>query len=52
MPGDVIRGVNQLPIRNVEDLRNVLRTLLSGDAVVCHVERNSQMIYVALEIEI
>jgi serine protease Do len=52
MPGDVIHRVNQLPIRNVDDLRNVLRTLLSGDAAVCQVERNGKMQFVALEIEI
>ncbi len=52
MPGDIIHRVNQLPIRNVEDLRNVLRTLLPGDAAVCHVERKGQMMYVALEIDI
>jgi serine protease Do len=52
MPGDVIHRVNQLPIRNVEDLRNVLRMLISGDAAVCHVERGGRMVYVALEIEI
>ena len=44
--------MNQLPIRNVEDLRNVLRTLISGDAAVCHVERAGRMVYIALEIEI
>jgi len=52
IPGDVIHRVNQLPIRNVEDLRNVLRTLISGDAAVCHVERGGRMVYVALEIGI
>jgi S1-C subfamily serine protease len=52
LPGDVIHRVNQLPVKSVADLRDVLRGLLTGDAAVCQVERNGRMMFIALEIEI
>ena len=52
LPGDVIHRLNRSPVRNVGELRNALGGLLLGDAVVCQVERNGQLMFVALEIEI
>lgn len=52
LPGDVIHRVNQTTVRNVGDLRKVVRGLLPGNAAVCQVERNGQMMFIGLEIEI
>ena len=52
LPGDVIHRVNRDSVSNVDDLRKIVRGLLPGDAAVCQVERDGQMMYIGLEIEI
>ncbi len=43
--GDVIYAVNGQPVEGVADLRLVLSQFALGDAVVFHVQRSSQLIY-------
>jgi serine protease Do len=49
--GDVIHDVNGKPVTTVEELRAVIAKLKAGDAVVMQVEREGELIYVALRLE-
>jgi serine protease Do len=51
LPGDVIFTINQTPITGLSDLRSAADELQSGDTVVFHIERNRQLMYVAVRIE-
>jgi serine protease Do len=50
-PGDVIYAINNEPTATIAALTTVLGQLKSGDPVVLQVERDSQLKYVAFEIE-
>ena len=45
--GDVIHGLNGTTISSLADLRAGLNALKPGDAVVLHIERYGQLIYVS-----
>ena len=49
--GDVIHDVNGKPVTSVEELRAAIARLKAGDAVVMQVEREGELIYVALRLE-
>jgi S1-C subfamily serine protease len=51
MRGDVIHAVNTTPVNTVEDVRNAVKPLKFGDAVVLQIERDSKLEYVAFEFE-
>ena len=50
-PGDVIHGINQTAVASLADLRNALDKLVSGDAVVLHLERRGELLYLAFTVE-
>lgn len=50
-PGDIIHGVNRVPIQSTEQLRSALRQLKSGDPLVLQIERQGQLQYVDIEME-
>lgn len=50
-PGDVIYHLNSTRIRNLGDLKNVLKTLGSGDPAIVHVERRGELMYIPFELE-
>jgi serine protease Do len=45
-PGDVVLGVNDKPVRSVEDLRAASKDLKSGESVALLIERRGAKIYV------
>ncbi len=49
--GDVIHSVNTTPVNSVTSLRQVLRSLKPNAAVVLQVERDSQLQWLAFEME-
>ena len=49
--GDVIHNVNGKAVTSVEELRDTMAKLKAGDAVVMQVEREGELIYVALRLE-
>jgi serine protease Do len=49
--GDVLHDVNGKPVTSVEELRAAIARLKAGDAVVMQVEREGELIYVALRLE-
>ena len=49
--GDVIHSVNKTPVDSVTSLRQVLRSLKPNAAVVLQVERDSQLQWLAFEME-
>jgi len=49
--GDVIHDVNSKPVTSVEELRTAIARLKAGDAVVMQVEREGELIYIALRLE-
>jgi serine protease Do len=49
--GDVIHAVNTTPIKDVDSLRQALRNLHSGDAIVLQVEREGGLSYLVMESE-
>jgi serine protease Do len=51
LPGDVIFALNRTPVTSLSDLRAAAGQLLPGDTVVFHIERQRQLMYVALRIE-
>jgi serine protease Do len=51
LPGDVIRSLNTTRVNNLDKLRNAVRSLRIGDAVVLQIERDSKLEYVAFEFE-
>jgi len=50
-PGDVIHAVNTTPVKDIAGLRQVLRNLHSGDAIVLQVERDGGLSYLVMEYE-
>jgi len=50
-PGDVIHAINQTQVTSLADLRNALDKLTSGDAVVLHLERGGELMYLAFTVE-
>jgi len=50
-PGDVIYALNGVSVRGLAELRAAVDDLRKGDAVVLQVERNSQLRFVAFEID-
>jgi serine protease Do len=51
LPGDVIFLLNQSPITGLSDLRAAAGKLQPGDTAVFHIERQRQLMYVAVRIE-
>jgi serine protease Do len=51
MPGDVIYAVNGKPIATLEQLRAIVDAMKSGDAVVLHIERHGELMFVAFTID-
>jgi serine protease Do len=49
--GDVIFGINRLPVQQLRDLRAALDNLKSGDPVVLQLERRGELMYLAFTIE-
>jgi serine protease Do len=49
--GDVIVSANRQPVTSVESLRAMLASLQVGDALALQVERQGQLVYLAVEIE-
>ncbi len=49
--GDVIRSINATSINSVAQLRTVLDSFHSGDAIALHVERKGRQMYVAFELD-
>ena len=49
--GDVIFGVNGKPVESLAELRKALDPLKAGAAVVLHIERKGQLIYLAFTAE-
>jgi serine protease Do len=49
--GDVIYGLNKATVRNLGELRTALETVKSGDAVVLHLERRGELLYLAFTLE-
>jgi S1-C subfamily serine protease len=47
---DIIYEVNRHVVANVDELRNTLQNMKSGDAVVLLVERDGRLVYVPLEL--
>ncbi len=50
-PGDVIYAVNGVSVRGLAELRSAVDKVPRGDAVVLQVERNSQLRFLAFEID-
>jgi serine protease Do len=49
--GDVIHALNTTPITSMEQLRNAVLALKTGDAVVLQVERSDGLTYLSFEME-
>lgn len=50
-PGDVIYEINNKPVTSLSDIRAVLDGLKTYDPIVVQVERESQLMYIAFEVE-
>jgi serine protease Do len=50
-PGDVIHALNTTPIKDIAGLKQALRQLHSGDAIVLQVERDGALSYLVMEYE-
>jgi serine protease Do len=50
-PGDVIYAINRRPVGNLAALRDVLGQLEPGDAVVLHVDRRGELLFVSFTLE-
>jgi serine protease Do len=50
-PGDVIYGVNRVPVNGLGDLRALLETLRIGDPVMVQVQRRGELMYLAFTLE-
>jgi serine protease Do len=50
-PGDVIHAVNTVPITDLAGLKQTLRNLHSGDAIVLQIERDGGLSYLVMEYE-
>ncbi|MDA2934148.1 trypsin-like peptidase domain-containing protein [Acidobacteria bacterium AH-259-D05] len=51
LPGDVIQALNGKSISRLSELRSELEGLESGDAIVLHVQRQSELVFVAFELK-
>jgi S1-C subfamily serine protease len=51
-PSDIVYTMNQTRIVDVETFREAAADLKPGDAVVCQVERNGQLMFVTFEIDL
>jgi len=49
--GDVIRGINTIAVKSIDELRSATRGLVSGESVVIRVERAGKMLYLPFELE-
>ena len=49
--GDVIRSINAISITSATQLRTVLDSFHSGDAIALHVERKGKLMYIAFELD-
>ncbi|HET9195795.1 MAG TPA: trypsin-like peptidase domain-containing protein [Vicinamibacterales bacterium] len=49
--GDVVYAVNRKPVATVAELRTALDQLKSGDAVVLHLERRGELLFLAFTVE-
>ena len=50
-PGDIIHAVNTVPITDIAGLKQALRNLHSGDAIVLQIERDGGLSYLVMEYE-
>ena len=50
-PGDIIHAVNTTPIKDISGLKQVLRGLHAGDAIVLQIERDGALSYLVMEYE-
>jgi serine protease Do len=50
-PGDVIHAVNGSVVRNLQELRTAVGAVKRGDALVLQIERDSELQYVAVRVE-
>ena len=50
-PGDLVHALNGAPMKTVEELRAAINRLKVGDAAALQVERDGELLYVALRIE-
>ena len=50
-PGDVIYSMNGEPVKGLNELRARVEALREGDAVVLHVERRGELMYVTFRID-
>ena len=49
--GDIVHAVNGRAIRTLPELRSAVDALKAGDAMVLQIERNAELMYVALRLE-
>jgi serine protease Do len=50
-PGDVVYAVDGISVRGLAELRSAVGRPAAGEPLVFHVERNSELIYVVVEME-
>jgi serine protease Do len=50
-PGDVIHAVNTTPVTDIAGLKQALRAINSGDAIVLQIERDGGLSYLVMESE-
>jgi S1-C subfamily serine protease len=50
-PGDVIYAINRRPVGDLAALRDLLGQLEPGDAVVLHVDRRGELMFVSFTLE-
>ena len=50
-PGDIIHAVNGAPVQDLTNLKQALRKIKSGDAIVLQIERSGELRYLVLESE-
>jgi S1-C subfamily serine protease len=49
--GDVVFGVNGLPVTSVAELRTAIEAFKEGDAIVLQLERRGELMYLAFALE-
>jgi serine protease Do len=50
-PGDIIHAINGVPVQDLAGLKQALRKVKSGDAIVLQIERSGELRYLVLESE-
>ena len=50
-PGDIIHAINGTPVQDLAGLKQALRKVKSGDAIVLQIERGGELRYLVLESE-